>query len=139
MDILDLRQSQLLLSKDFVSVKTTIMECFTTYFELCSCSSNIFMHKNVSVKTTIIECFTTEIYIYILVCTDMKTTLESSILLIDSVKTTIIKCFTTYISRLHKYENDYWNVVTSVKTTIISYYAAWCTCVSLWLAKRGIK
>jgi hypothetical protein len=56
---------------------------------------------------------------YILVCTDTKTTLESSILLIDSVKTTIIECSTTYISRLHKYENDYWKVVTSVKTTIM--------------------
>jgi hypothetical protein len=90
--------NSILLSKvDFVSVKTTIMECFTTYFELCSCSSYIFMHKNVSVKTTIIECFTTDIYIYILVCTDTKTSLESSILLIDSVKTTIIECFTTYI------------------------------------------
>jgi hypothetical protein len=72
---------------------------------------------------------------YILVCTDTKTTLESSILLIDSVKTTIIECSTTYISRLHKYENDYWKVVTSVKTTIISYYAAWCAYLCGW--QRG--
>jgi hypothetical protein len=51
------------------------------------------------------------------------------------VKTTIIECSTTYISRLHKYENDYWKVVTSVKTTIISYYAAWCAYLCGW--QRG--